>query len=119
SPLRHSRLAFKDGLKDGDPATLEVVFANEHQHDLFLADGDNRKSLRALFSARLAAETSFALTFSAETAAGGAANGSAGSAGGAGGSIKAILPAESAEAVIQNEPVIRTLLEMFEGRVLN
>jgi DNA polymerase-3 subunit gamma/tau len=97
SPLRHSRIVLKHDRAPGDP------------DDLFLADADNRKSLRAFFAARLAPGTAFALTFSADTAAG-AANGT---------SARVLHPAESAEAVIQGDPALRKLMELFEGRVLN
>jgi hypothetical protein len=109
SPLRHSRLALANP-GEGGTATLQVVFANEHHHDLFLADGDNRKSLRAFLATRLGPATPFALTYTAAAAHEGSVNGSA---------PKAIHPAESTEALIQSEPVIQALIRMFEGRVLN
>jgi hypothetical protein len=109
SPLRHSQLVLKTHA-EGEPAALDVVFANEHHYDLFLADGDNRKSLRAFLASRFGAGTVFALTYTAVTSAEASANGS---------SVRSIHPAESAEAIIQSEPVIQTLIQMFEGRVLN
>jgi hypothetical protein len=109
SPLRHSQLVLKTHA-EGEPAALDVVFANEHHYDLFLADGDNRKSLRAFLASRFGAGTVFALTYTAVTSEEASANGS---------SVRSIHPAESAEAVIQSEPVIQTLIQMFEGRVLN
>jgi hypothetical protein len=104
SPLRHSRLDFKDG----DPVTLEVTFAGAHYHDLFLSDGENRKSLREFLTARLAPGTLFTLAFS---------GGEAGDAAPA--PIRAIHPAASAEAVLQEEPVVRELIEVFEGRLID
>jgi len=117
SPLRHSTLNLKSrgDADNGGTTTLEVVFANEHYHDLFLADADNRKSLRAFLAGRLPADTSFALTFST---LGGDKTGGPGDAD-HGGAAHAIHPAASAQAVIQNDPVIQAVISLFEGRVLN
>jgi DNA polymerase III subunit gamma/tau len=125
SPLRHSTLHCKP-VSGGDTAGLEVAFANEHYHDLFLADADNRKSLRAFFTTRLTPDVSFALTFA--TAGANAENGTAdangangGADGGAlpSGAMKSHHPTVTTQAVIQNDPIIQTVIEMFEGRVLN
>ena len=106
SPLRHSVLRCTPG--DGS-AVLEVAFHNSHQQDLFLADADNRKSLRAFLAERFAPGASFTLTYTAPDSGDGESASAA----------RAILPAESTEAVVQSDPVIRSVLELFEGRVLN
>jgi hypothetical protein len=104
SPLRHSRL----DMKDGDPVTLEVTFAGVHYHDLFLSDGENRKSLREFLTARLAPGTLFTLAFS-----GGEPGGEAPAP------IRTIHPAASAEALLEEEPGLRKLIEVFEGRLID
>ncbi len=107
SPLRHSRLDHKKG----PPETLEVVFANNHYLDLFLSDGENRKSLRAFLGTRATPGADFALTFSA-------VEGEAESAGSAP-AVRPIHPAASPEAVMEEEPMVRKLIEIFEGRLLD
>ncbi len=110
SPLRHSRLDFKEGA----PATLEVVFANAHYLDLFLGDGENRKSLRAFLGARATRGSEFTLAFSAmET------DGETPAPATAARPIRPIHPVASAEAVVEEEPMVRKLIEAFEGRLLN
>jgi excisionase family DNA binding protein len=102
SPLRHSQLVLKTHA-EGEPAALDVVFANEHHHDLFLADGDNRKSLRAFLASRFGAGTVFALTYTAVTSAEASANGS---------SVRSIHPAESAEALNISRTKVFELLQV-------
>jgi hypothetical protein len=106
SPLRHSRLDHEDG----EPATLEVTFAGEHYHDLFLSDGENRKSLREFLARRLAPGTQFTLAFS---------GGDVGGEGAAPAPIRTIHPAASAQAVLEEEPGVRKLIEVFEGRLID
>ena len=118
SPLRHSRLIRKE---DKDEAaggsegaiTLEVLFSNEHHHDLFLADGENRKSLRAFLATRFDTDA-FALVYAHEGMGASASEEPGGKT-----VTHAIHAAGSVEAAIRAEPVIGTLIEMFEGRVLN
>jgi hypothetical protein len=115
SPLRHSTLRIRPQV-EGDSIALEVEFANEHYHDLFLADADNRKSLRGFLATRFASETAFALMFATAGARDESdSNGTEPSTNGP----KAIHPAASTEAVIQSDPVIQAVIKLFEGRVLN
>jgi DNA polymerase-3 subunit gamma/tau len=105
SPLRHSRLDWKDG----ETGTLEVTFAGAHYHDLFLSDGENRKSLREFLASRLAPGTQFTLAFSGGEAGEGEAPAT----------IRTIHPAASAQALLEEEPGLRKLIEVFEGRLID
>jgi hypothetical protein len=102
-PLRHSRLHLAQEKVPGDPPLLEVVFSGPHQHDLFLADGENRKGLWTFLGRRLAPGAAFGLAFRVDESA-------------EGGSV---YPAESPSALLQREPILKTLVELFEGRILN
>ncbi len=123
SPLRHATLSFTSGAAGEENAILEVAFANEHYSDLFLADADNRKSLRAFLATRLEPGTPFALTFSVagadrEDAPGGDVDGSAPGTSGTAAPFGHAHPAGTRE-IIEKDPIIQTLIGLFEGRVLN
>lgn len=120
SPLRHATLDCRTDAQTHE-TTLEVAFANEHFSDLFLADAENRKSLRHFLASRFAPGTAFALTFSVAGAAaspgddpmaGPVDRNNPGDAPGFG------HPATTRD-IIEKDPIIQTLIELFEGRVLN
>jgi DNA polymerase-3 subunit gamma/tau len=101
-PLRHSRLRLTEKVA-GDPPLLEVVFSGPHQHDLFLADPENRKTLSAFLRAKFTPGAAFGLGFDVDASAEGA-----------------VLHApESPSALLQREPILQTLMQLFEGRILN
>ncbi len=121
SPLRHATLCCRmDAQARG--TTLEVVFANEHFSDLFLADADNRKSLRGFLASRFAPGTAFALTYAVAGAPVGdgddSVQGPPGERNDAGQATGHGHPASTRD-IIDKDPVIQTLIELFEGRVLN
>jgi DNA polymerase III subunit gamma/tau len=101
-PLRHSRLRLTEKVA-GDPPLLEVVFSGPHQHDLFLADGENRKTLAAFLRAKFPPGAAFGLGFEVDPSAEGAV----------------LHPPESPAALLQREPILQTLVDLFEGRILN
>ena len=101
-PLRHSRLRRTENVP-GDPPLLEVVFSGPHQHDLFLADADNRKTLWAFLRSKFAPGDAFGLSFAVDESAEGAS----------------MHPPESPAAMLQREPILQTLVNLFEGRILN
>jgi DNA polymerase-3 subunit gamma/tau len=103
-PLRHSRLCVSVE-RPGEPPLLEVVFSGPHQHDLFLADSDNRKSLSAFLTLRFAPGSAFGLSYRVEESGDGV--------------DISIHPPESPQAMLQREPILQTLVNLFEGRILN
>ena len=103
-PLRGSRLR----LVAGAPPALEVIFAHAGQGDLFQSDSKNKQDLRAFLISRLGPTFAFTLSLiqpeksEVETPANGA-----------------MAPAETLEELMLREPIVKTLLEMFEGRILD
>ena len=100
-PLRGSRLK----IEPGENPVLEVIFSNISQHDLFLSDPKNKTDLRAFLISRLQAETPFSLEFSANNSG-----------------LPATAPVsgpESLDELCRREPIIKTLLDLFEGRILD
>ena len=100
-PLQGSRLK----IVSGENPVLEVVFSNISLHDLFLSDPKNKNDLRAFLISRLDAETSFTLDFKAESSE----------------TPPTFSPAslEGIDDLCRREPIIKTLLELFEGRILD
>jgi DNA polymerase-3 subunit gamma/tau len=101
-PLRHSHLRLTESVP-GDPPLLEVVFSGPHQHDLFLADGDNRKTLAGFLRSRLTPSEGFGVGYALDESA----------------TAATLHPPESPEAMLQREPILKTLVDLFEGRILN
>jgi hypothetical protein len=100
-PLLQSRVA----VLPGDPVAVSVTFSGPGARELFLADGDNKKALRDFLASLLGRETSFVLEFAASAAPDPVRIDSP--------------PHGNGQAWIENEPIVKTLVEMFEGRVLD
>ncbi len=94
-------------MEESESPTFEVIFSDPHQHDLFLADKSNKNTLRTFLSGKLAPASAFTLTFSVSPAPVSTPPAGVGGTGQGGGED------------LQNRPIVKTLLEMFEGRVLD
>ncbi len=101
SPLRHARLQ----VRNGETPVVEVVFSGAAHCDLFLADGEAKRSLKTFLLNAVGKEKSFTLDFSVANATEPAP--------------EPIAVPDSPEALVQKEPIIKTLLNLFEGRVLD
>ncbi len=100
SPLRYSHLR----IKPEETPVVEIVFSGSGHHDLFLADGEGKRSLRNFLAASLEADSIFTLAFAFEEPVGGTS--------------KSAPVTEGLNVLLQREPIVKTLLDMFEGRVL-
>ena len=89
----------------GENPVVDIRFSNATQREMFLTEPKNKTDLRAFLVSRLEAHTPFALEFSS-------------------GNSDAPLPPsafgpESLDDLCRREPIIKTLLDLFEGRVLD
>ncbi len=100
SPLYHSRLR----LRAGDPPDLAIDFADAPQRDLFLADGENKRALQVFLAGEVGAAAAFTLSFDVDPEA--ATHDAAATA------------PDGLESLLRREPILQTLIELFEGRVL-
>ncbi len=100
SPLRHSHLK----VRPEETPVVEILFSAAAHHDLFLADGEAKRALKTFLGGVLETGTVFVLVFSAVEA-------------GRETALAASSP-ENMETLMQREPIVKTLLDMFEGRVL-
>jgi len=112
SPLRHSELRFRAEETPG----IEIVFSEAAHHDLFLADGEAKRGLKTFLTGRLEGKPNFVLMFSVSEEPRDAV--SAVSSSGTQTKNRAASAEKSMEALMQREPIVKTLLDMFEGRVL-
>ena len=100
--LRQSRLVIRD---EDENLTVEVVFSAPAHCELFLADKDGKRDLKNFLTGKLESDVRFALAFSADEKKSE--------------SPEFFPESETLDDIIRREPIVKTLLDLFDGRVVH